>query len=530
MAIRQGDAVKRQTQKSGYLSFRTRILLVVVLANLALTGIFTVYCYQARKASIIKDVDSRLLSSAYAIRHVLPEGFHATIRSAASVDPQVHAANVRMLSEFAKQARVTYLYTMVKTDDGIVFTSTSATDDELRRGSFDPFFTPYTGKAPKLEQAFVDHRVSFEESHDLYGDFRSVIVPVVMDSGRVYVMGADLDIGFAGAILAGVLTECLLMGSLLLIISISITAWILQRYSRSMTAVNQALERIVESRNLAGAMDALPDDETGEISRSVKDLQGLVCGMESRMKDASGTILRISRGIVSETAALASLAQDQYDVMDETSRDLEDLGGVIGRNIEQIVSLETELTSFYEAVQERIGLIPAMNESMQRIDESSSLIEQMVGAINEIAFQANLLTLNASMEAGRAGSQGSDFQVVAEELGNLAGKAREVSRELEQVVRRNQENTRNGTDLVMGAAEIFGEVIKRITGIKDKISDITRSSIEQGAGIEYMGQAVSKTRDVLERNTDLAGRIAESARELQSELDVIERMVSLRSD
>ena len=227
------------------LSFRIKALLLVVLFNIISTGVFSLYFYQDQKISAIRDIDNRLLASANAVRYILPEGYHIRITSDASVSPQEHLINVHKLSQYAKYARVTYLYTMMESGGNIVFTSTSATDEELKKGTFNPFFTVYKGDATQLKQVFDKRRVSFEESHDQYGDFRSVIVPVIMPSGKVYIMVADLDIRSIHAVLAQGFMESLLIGAVLFISTMTISIIFLRRFTSSIEKIVQTTKNFI---------------------------------------------------------------------------------------------------------------------------------------------------------------------------------------------------------------------------------------------------------------------------------------------
>ena len=285
---------------------RTKGLLLVALLNIISTSIFSGYSYQAQKYSIMKDIDDRLLASAHAIRYILPEGYHGRIISKTSISPDEYASNINKLSQFSKYAGVTYLYTMMESGNKIVFTSTSATNEELKKGTFDHFFTVYEDATPKLKQALRDHKVFFEESHDKYGDFRSVIVPVRMPSEKVYVMGADLDIRSIKVLLNQGLHRSLMIGGLLFILSMVVS--------------------VVFFRRFTGFF----------ITRDI--LSGVTT--------SSGKIIKASQDIVSNSAELASYAQDQNEVVSETSKTLEDLALVVGRSTEGSESVETELKSF----------------------------------------------------------------------------------------------------------------------------------------------------------------------------------------
>ena len=462
---------KRTRVKRG-LSFRIKALLLVVLFNIISTGIFSLYFYQDQKISAMRDIDNRLLASAHAVRYILPEGYHIRITSDASVSRQEHLINVHKLSQYAKYAHVTYLYTMMESGDNIVFTSTSATDEELKKGTFNPFFTVYKGATTQLKQAFDKRWVSFEESHDQYGDFRSVIVPVIMPSGKVYIMVADLDICSIHAVLAQGFRESLLIGAVLFISTMTISIIFLRRFTSS-------IEKIVQT----------------------------------------------SKNFLLENAELVARTLVQNDAFIETSKTLEDLALIIGRSTEEVAGVESYLKAFNETVLDRMNLIDSLRDSMEDINALGTQIEKIVVVINEIAFQANMLSLSASVEAERAGAAGMGFWVVVEEVRNLARKTIKSSQDIREIVYNDVNATRKGVDLAKETSEFFHMIIEQGPEIVAKISHIAEVWRKHSADIGYINEAISRTKDIVAHNADSAVKLAEHAQELYMSINALEEIL-----
>ena len=472
VAMPQEHSESKRTRVKRGLSFRIKALLLVVLFNIISTGVFSLYFYQDQKISAMRDIDNRLLSSAHAVRYILPEGYHSRITSDSSVSPQENLINVHKLSQYAKYAHVTYLYTMMESGVNIVFTSTSATDEELKKGTFNPFFTVYKGAAVQLKQAFNKRRVSFEESHDQYGDYRSVIVPVILPSGKVYIMVADLDIRFIHAVLAQGLIESLLIGAVLFISTMTISIIFLRRFTSS-------IEKIVQT----------------------------------------------TKNFIPESAELVTRTQDQNNAFSETSKTLEDLALIITRSTEEVAGVESYLKAYNEAVIDRMNLIDSLRDSIEDISTSGTRIEKIVVVINEIAFQANLLSLSASVEAERAGAAGMGFWVVVEEVRNLARKTIKSSQDIRQIVYKDINATRKGVDLINETSEFFRMIIEQCPEIVAKISHIAEVCRKHSAGIEYIKEAISRTGDIAMHNADSAVKLAEHAQELSVSINALEEIL-----
>jgi len=359
----------------------------------------------------------------------------------------------------------------------IVFTSTSATDEELKKGTFNPFFTVYKGAATQLKQAFDKRRVSFEESHDQYGDFRSVIIPVIMPSGKVYIMVADLDIRSIHAVLAQGFRESLLIGAALFISTMTISIIFLRRFTSS-------IEKIVQT----------------------------------------------SKNFIPESAELVTRNLDQNNAFSETSKTLEDLALIIGRSTEEVAGVESYLKTFNEAVLGRMNLIDSLRDSMEDICALGTQIEKIVVVINEIAFQANMLSLSASVEAQRAGAAGMGFWVVVEEVRNLARKTIKSSQDIREIVYKDVNATRKCVDLAKETSEFFHMIVEQGTEIVAKISHIAEDSRKHSAGIEYINEAISRTRDIVAHNADSAVKLAEDAQELYVSINSLEEILGTLKD
>jgi len=110
------------------ISFRTKLLFTIILINAAAIVSFTGYSYHTQKKSIMQNIEDRLYAGAAAMPFIVAED----LQDRTSLSEAEHLRNVLMLSCYAKQLKLTYLYTMVQKDDKIFFTTSSATDEELK--------------------------------------------------------------------------------------------------------------------------------------------------------------------------------------------------------------------------------------------------------------------------------------------------------------------------------------------------------------------------------------------------------------
>lgn len=178
-------------------SFSKKIMLLSLAISFLLACGFLfdfILNYNVMRGLLLQDADDRLLAAANGVKYVIGTDFHDKITDEKSVSDGEHEKNVAVLSELAAKCGVDYVYSMGKFGDKIVFTSLSATKEELEKKSYDKFFKIYNSASENVIKSFSNGETVFEEFEDEYGNFRSVIIPVKMASGAYYLLGADISI------------------------------------------------------------------------------------------------------------------------------------------------------------------------------------------------------------------------------------------------------------------------------------------------------------------------------------------------
>jgi two-component system chemotaxis sensor kinase CheA len=167
------------------------------LFYLASTSFYVYTNYQTSKQTLIADLDAKLIQSALRVSTVIPENFHHVGMTKDEVSAQKDRENIKRLSVQAKLSGVEYMYSYIKQGDDILFTSSSATENELRKNvNVSHYFDVYDEEDSKLRNVFVSKKILFEVSSDNWGHFRSVLIPHSSSDGQFYVVGADIKVDF----------------------------------------------------------------------------------------------------------------------------------------------------------------------------------------------------------------------------------------------------------------------------------------------------------------------------------------------
>jgi methyl-accepting chemotaxis protein len=164
---------------------------------------------------------------------------------------------------------------------------------------------------------------------------------------------------------------------------------------------------------------------------------------------------------------------------------------------------------------------------MQTISESSARVTDIIAVIEGIAFQTNILALNASVEAARAGDQGRGFAVVAAEVRTLAQRSAHAAKEIKELITHSVERVKAGSNLVNEAGATMDEVVQAVKRVSDLMGEITAASLEQDAGIEQVNIAVAQMDQVTQQNAALVEEASAAAQSVSAQSSTLREVVSI---
>ena len=240
------------------------------------------------------------------------------------------------------------------------------------------------------------------------------------------------------------------------------------------------------------------------------NLLGKELGSSAKNNFQNGETLENSAStMTSSMNNLAEKANEQAASLEETAAALEEITSITRNNTQNATKMATLGQVVKKSVLSGEELASKTASSMDEINEKVKAINSAITVIDQIAFQTNILSLNAAVEAATAGEAGKGFAVVAQEVRNLANRSAEAAKEIKNLVEEANIKTNDGKLISSDMIEGYKELNKNISETINIIEDVSAASKEQMLGIEQINQTVNMLDRVTQENAFESNQIKE---------------------
>ncbi|MGQ7249174.1 methyl-accepting chemotaxis protein [Halomonas sp. V046] len=371
------------------------------------------------------------------------------------------------------------------------------------------------GDRAAYRKSLIDSRADNARLDGLLTDFGSYAEArgdaVVANFRSRLSLFAKLELGAVLAILA-----------ILGFIYVGLRRLVIAPLSRAVTT----LENIARC-DLSDPIEVQGRNEISQLFSAMRDMQAGLSGTVTQVRQGGNRIVAASHDIADGNTELAGRTEQQAASLEQTAASMEQITTTVAQNADNAgqarhLAMEASRTA------ERGGeVVTEVAETMGRISASSRQIAEITGMIDAIAFQTNILALNASVEAARAGEQGRGFAVVAGEVRNLASRSAHAAGQIKALIETSVGQVDDGGRLVRDAGTTLNEVVTAARRVSDIVDEIAVASREQSDGIVQIGQAVTQMDQATQQNAALVQRVTLSAQALTEQAISLDAAVAV---
>lgn len=243
------------------------------------------------------------------------------------------------------------------------------------------------------------------------------------------------------------------------------------------------------------------------------NLKNVTHSLEEVSSNIDGAVVEISQA----SEQLASANTEAATSVEKTSASIEEITSMLKRSSDLLTETNLLAANGNQTAQRGEKEMSRLNASMTQIQSSSTKMEEIISVIDDIAFQTNLLSLNASVEAARAGEQGKGFAVVAEAVRSLAQRSAVSAKDISLLIKDSVAKIEEGAKIASGTEFILKDIASSVKQISNLTGDVTAMSSQQLAGVEQISKALYQLDQTAQVNADSSEKTAGTSLQMKEQ-------------
>jgi methyl-accepting chemotaxis protein len=253
-------------------------------------------------------------------------------------------------------------------------------------------------------------------------------------------------------------------------------------------------------------------DEIGDLETNMRSLKEQLNIIVGNAQESSESMQIAAKEVASTSQSIAQATSEQAASVEQTSASIEQMAASIAQNRDNASNTNAIASQSVIAAQHGGEAVTETLDAMNQIAEKISIIE-------DIAYQTNILALNASIEAARAGSHGRGFSVVADEVRKLAERSGDAAKDISSLAT-------NSVQIANQAGSLIGEIIPQIRQTADLVQEISSASEEQATGTNQISLAMTSLDQTTQQNAAVSEQLAATSEEIAHQVQLVQQQMS----
>lgn len=287
-----------------------------------------------------------------------------------------------------------------------------------------------------------------------------------------------------------------------------------------------ALE-LVAGGDLTVSLDVHTKDEVGQMATALNTALEKLRSTLREVAESAANSNASSRELAAAAEQITTGAQQQAASLEETSASLEQITATVRQSADNAKQASQLATGSRESAEQGQEVVSNAIAAMTEINTASAKISDIISTINEIAFQTNLLAVNAAVEAARAGEEGRGFAVVATEVRSLAQRSAEAAKEIKGLIQDSLEKVEKGSELVNRSGTTLQGIVSSVKRVTDIVGEIAAASSEQSTGVDQVNTAITQMDHVTQSNSAQTEELSSTAQNLSAQAARLQELVSI---
>nr|WP_298374090.1 methyl-accepting chemotaxis protein [uncultured Halomonas sp.] len=297
--------------------------------------------------------------------------------------------------------------------------------------------------------------------------------------------------------------------------------------SRAIREITHRIKEIAEGDgDLTARINSKRKDEIGELASQFNAFVTRIDRTLQSVRASTHGVHHAADEIAKSSQDLSSRSEQAASNLQETSASMEEITATVNNTAESAQQANQLVQSTADVARQGREAMERVEKTMDEISASAAQINDIITMIDGIAFQTNILALNASVEAARAGEHGRGFAVVAQEVRTLASRSGDASKNIRELIDTSVTRTESGAALVKSTGKTMQEIVDSIRRVTDVIGEISAGTKEQSLGIGQVNTAVGELDAMTQQNAAMVEQSNAAAGEMREQAERLNGLIA----